>query len=845
MFATLFGAVFFLALACILPGLGIVKVLDPTADKWRKWMLAPALGLLFAYGAAGLSVVLLGRFSGFIFLTYILCANVAGYKLSTVESKRRERPLSTWEALGQAMGHTEQEGIGESLVGVWDDETWIEVAEQKAIHSARQNWWLVPVAAAVLVSLLPLFIFRFPQGVDWVGFASLSHSFASTGTLDLPTPSEGYWTYPPGFPALAAFLQGATGMAPDIACHILGRISLLFLLLGVAGACDRWGAGVSTLVAMGLAAGLFAKAHDSGWPTMASQLGLVLGLLVVIRPAGSRQSYHDFFFALGVISVAVIHPTGAMYLGTLLLANVLVRRLQSGEDQRAIHIIAISGVMLAIAAAITFLAFAPRLLEADIFAEYGWQGGWPMLIYTSPLLPLALWAGWKLRGTVEGSILLLWLGLQWLLTLVHLLDGLSIPVLSLLSFTLYSMGLHAFHIPAAALLGMGMAKGSSLKPLERDTDLSTASILEAQASSDLEEGNNGNDEDDEGEGEGDDVDYLALPSTRGGPTDSTDDEWRLPQRWATSICLTALLLLAGSQLAMLKMAEHPELLVTTQADRDIVARLAEHVDSGSIIYVENAHWGYIFDLPEDIGVTSFPSLGLVHLEESIQSEATKAIRNDDVQTLRELGISHVITSPLGGLIWEIHTSPWWKQVDRQGGARLFELRAQLQPESEGWFTTPAEQDCESSPTCDWRVDAWAEQRNWQQDGFSDHRAFISQGSLTWNATPYSNLVGRVNDLNFLLEGSADIVVRVSLRQFDDAGQQSWLWSQRTSTESGWVEVNSEIDGLQNRPLEITVEVISGGGDIWLNPLGLSGRGDRTLDESGVRIHWLNLQPQIN
>ena len=29
-------------------------------------------------------------------------------------------------------------------------------------------------------------------------------------------------------------------------------------------------------------------------------------------------------------------------------------------------------------------------------------------------------------------------------------------------------------------------------------------------------------------------------------------------------------------------------------------------------------------------------------------------------------------------------------------------------------------------------------------------------------------------------------------------------------------------------------------DNWFNPTGLSGRGDRILDTSGIRLHWLEI-----
>ena len=41
----------------IIPGYALCKVLDGTADNWRKAMLSPALGLLLVYGICGLVVL--------------------------------------------------------------------------------------------------------------------------------------------------------------------------------------------------------------------------------------------------------------------------------------------------------------------------------------------------------------------------------------------------------------------------------------------------------------------------------------------------------------------------------------------------------------------------------------------------------------------------------------------------------------------------------------------------------------------------------------------------------------------------------------------------------------------
>ena len=107
------------------------------------------------------------------------------------------------------------------------------------------------------------------------------------------------------------------------------------------------------------------------------------------------------------------------------------------------------------------------MLDEAVFAEYGWQGGRPLITYNGLLLVFSLLAGWKLRKTVEGRMIVSWIAMLWLLTSIHLIEGLEdIPVLSLLSYTLYSMGLHGFHIPLAALAALWLSPSTGLNSLE-------------------------------------------------------------------------------------------------------------------------------------------------------------------------------------------------------------------------------------------------------------------------------------------------------------------------------------------------------------------------------------------
>ena len=76
-----------------------------------------------------------------------------------------------------------------------------------------------------------------------------------------------------------------------------------------------------------------------------------------------------------------------------------------------------------------------------------------------PATPLAVWATWTMRDDSKAMTLALWFGFNWALSSIHLFDGLDgIAILSMMSYALYSMSMHAFHIPLAALVGMRLSR---------------------------------------------------------------------------------------------------------------------------------------------------------------------------------------------------------------------------------------------------------------------------------------------------------------------------------------------------------------------------------------------------
>ena len=454
----MFVAILVLLAISIIPGYALCKVLDGTADKWRKAMLSPALGLLLIYGVCGL-VVLSGLWTWGFTSAVILMLNT----LAIAHLKRRineEKGLTPWQKLEAAMHGMVMESD--------DQEITDEVAAQQWFQSHRGKFGFAVGGVLCLgILLLPVFQ-KLPFGVDWIGFAVLAGQISEHGSMALTGINNGSWTYPPAFPALAGWLGDTIDIDSGQAVFQLGHYSLAVLIIGAAGAMDHHGAGGQFYVTMALGFGLFAKAYDSGYPTVASQLGIVVGLLVLLRPSSSRGAHHTRGFILAVSCVALIHPTGMIYLGMMMLAHIIIGlslRDEYGENLQ--KLLLACSIIITVTAAISIVFLAPRMLDAAVFAEYGWQGGRPMITFNGLLLLFSLTAAWKLRNTVEARLILSWIGCLWLLTSIHLIEGLQdIPVLSLLSYTLYSMGLHAFHIPLAALGALYLSPSTGLNSLE-------------------------------------------------------------------------------------------------------------------------------------------------------------------------------------------------------------------------------------------------------------------------------------------------------------------------------------------------------------------------------------------
>lgn len=535
-----------------LPGFAIARRLDSDGDTARHLMLTPSLGLLSLLGLSGIAFFL-GLGIDSITMLFV-AANISAFIAIRTELQ----------------------------------------PEYESISIERKPWFWIFSLIAVYIALTPL-TYYVPMGVDWIGFTSLAESFAAYDSFNISEPSKGNWIYPPAFPVLAAWMGGEI----YVSVFILGVFCFASLLLGIAAVGEKLGFGHWPIMAMLLAPALFAKNLDSGFPTVTSQLGLIVILLMI------NDRLRWGIIAITSIAVVCIHPTGFVYLATLVVAKMLVSKSQSISLAERIQI------QVLLIAIIALIIIAATQFDGDaIFAEYGWQGGSPMILYSGLLLPLGLWAAWSMKNNLQARLIIIWAGLNYLITFVHLFDGLTgFAIFSMTSYIMYSMSMHAFHIPLALLVGMRLSK------------------IESGVTSD------------------------------GG----------------RAIMIVALLISGVAHSALSELSEHSELHVLSEGDLTLISMLDE-LPPNSIIYTENEHWGHVISNVDDVGVTSIPTLGILKQEHSIQNAATTAIIYDNVERLEKLGITHALASPKGVMIQYLLHSTHWEKMWESEGSILFSLQ---------------------------------------------------------------------------------------------------------------------------------------------------------------------------
>ena len=765
-------------LPTLAPGLALTRILDASADLFRRALLCFPLGLLALFGTSGfLYVVQLWSPSNLTITILLLNLASIGFLSRKVHSERTT--YTQWQKMEAAI-----HGV---VLSETEPEIEQEVAAQQWFQTNRNPVLQILAGCFCLLTLVPIFIFERPFGVDWIGFSTLATNVGHTGTFEVQPPNSGLWTYPPAFPTVLAWVEHITSAEIEQAILILGHLSLFALLLGVWGSMDRLGAGASSVLAMGASFALFAKVFDSGYPTVTSQLGLIVGLLIVLRPLQQSMRYHILVFIFLAFCTVLIHPTGAIYLAALLFASLVVQnRLSEDEKVQRKPIFLTSIIIVTSMFVIALIFFAPRMLNEPVFAEYGWQGGKPMLMFNGPLMLFAGVSVFLGRKSFEIRLLSIWFLAIWMLSFVHLIEGLAnIQVLSLLSYTLYSMALHAYHIPLAVVVGLIASRSTSLTTI------------------------------------GDTSSWFGLEM----------DPYIRPL--FSSIVLVGLML--GSVLSvglLVNLSTHDELHATAHGDAELREYLSAYPPDG-FVYSENVHWGHSYGFDPSLKTTSIPSLGLLTLDETVQSAATTAIRVDDVQTLRSLKIGHAVSSPIGTLALTLGPSPYWSVEQSFHGARFWKLWDEPSPSRVIITTVLNTSMCEQMKGCALEQDPWRNHRFHDPLNRGEERIVLDQkGTYFWENVVNQTTVQGMRNVCILYEQIGDF----NSYEFNINGQ-----SMNVEEYPGWhhdcmnVELNSTMD--------IGVELIESG-TTWINPLGFSGRNAQILDSTGLRIHHIELKSAI-
>ena len=766
-------------LPTIAPGLALTRILDASADSFRKALLCFPIGLLALFGVSGLLFVL--QFWSIVNLSIVIILMNALSMAFLFRKVHVERTTYTqWQKMEAAL-----HGI---VLNESEPEIEQEVAAQQWFQNNRNPTVQIIAGCFCLLTLVPILMFDRPFGVDWIGFSTLASNVGQTGTFQVQSPNAGLWTYPPAFPTVLAWIVGITDAPIEHAILVLGHFSMFALLLGVWGSMDRLGAGASSVLAMGASFALFAKVFDSGYPTVASQLGLIVGLLIVLRPLQQSLRYHITAFVFLAICAVLIHPTGAIYLAALLLASIMTRvRLSEEEKSQRKPIFLTSVIIISSMFVVALIFFAPRMLSEPVFAEYGWQGGKPMLMFNGPLMMLASISIYLGRASREIRLLSVWFASLWLLSFVHLIEGLAnIQVLSLLSYTLYSMALHAYHIPLAVIVGLLASRSTSFTSID---DSSSWFGLE--------------------------MDPFFRP-------------------FQCSVFIVVLMLGAMASVGLLtNLSTHDELHATTSGDSTLREYLAAHPPN-DYVYSENVHWGHSYAFEASLQTTSIPTLGLLTLDESVQAAATTALRTDDVQSLRTLGIGSAVSSPIGTVALTLGPSPYWSMEQSFQGARYWKLWDEPSPSRVTSAVILDTTICEETKGCELKKDPWRNHRfSDPLDRGEDRIVLDRKGAYTWMDT--------INDANVI--GMYTIcLVYEQIGDFDSYEIKMNDQAMNLRKESGW---NHECTNVQvNQTLDVQIELMQDGVS-WINPLGFSGRSSEIIDATGIRIHHIEFKRENN
>ena len=528
-------------------------------------------------------------------------------------------------------------------------------------NSNSKNFMFGIFFLASLSVLSPIFMFKFPYGVDWIGFSTLSTMISSSGTLEYGAPNLGNWLYPPAFLSVCSFYSTILAIPEYELAFILGFYSLFCILLGIYSLFERERLGNLGGILAFLSLGLFAKTFDSGWPTIASFIPLLMGIFGIIESNFELEKYDWKLAILALITSLLLHPTGFISLcliQLLFLVNVSGLNLLKTQYK---------SIILALILTFTSLFFISRMVnDSVIYSEYGWQGGLPLLLYNFPLILVALFFGAKNYNDRKVKLFSSWFFCLWILSFVNLLHGLSeLSIVRLFSYIFYSMGVHTFQIPLILVAGYGIF--SSIDTTE----------IESQ-------------------------ELRFHPKLK---------------KISFSFSIILLLLIPSGLYLLADVSKNEHHFGTTES----MLRLIHETNSmeiESVVFTENSHWGFLHIEEIDFETTSLPNLGLMESDYTLQHLATNAIKRNDFDALSEMRIEYAISSPMGSLHWLLSSLGTWDVILDHDGARLWKINPNG---SENIIRITSDSGVCSTGICEEITGLWTDSRFLDPYGLGDNR----------------------------------------------------------------------------------------------------------------------------
>ena len=640
-----------LILSTVLPGFVISSYLLKSSKSSIKIASSPMIGLFFLFVIAG-ALQILGFFSPTFLVFLVIVLNVISVLL--------------FRQLGQDIRYI--------------------LGEVYSNHFSEKSTRVFSCSFLLLSFLLlsPVIVFDIPYGVDWIGFSNILVALNQTGTMSFTEPNLGAWIYPPGFISAASLLSIFPNVNEFQALMILGFYSLFVIVLGVFAVGEKYNSGIFCGLMMFLGVGLFAKSFDSGWPTIASQIPVLVGLLILQESDFSVEIGNRLKLLLTILGAVIIHPTGAISLLILIFVVLFIQRNKVSKRENKVVFIGLIFLFFVVSSLLS-----SNLSNLEQFSEYGWQGGMVLIKFNAPLCLIAIYFMIKHQEDLSLNILSKWIIVTWIFSFLHLLPILQeLPAFRLLGYLCYSMGLHMFHIPFALVSGIGL-------------------MLGLQLNHDKEESENH-------------FNYFNS-------------------KQAITLLFVCCFLVPIGMYALIQTEENKHHFATTFSTLELIEQV-NSMEVDSVIYTENSHWGYLQIEELNFQTTSIPRLGLMVENNYIQSEATRAILSNDFQTLGVLGIEYAITSPMGSLHYSLIESGAWDVEIDIDGSRLWKLDANTSNTSIQSFSL-SELNC-GQKDCTQVKDLWRDYRYNDQLQLGDNRVKLSHEATIHLPVDFVNQSGK-------------------------------------------------------------------------------------------------------